>query len=454
MYNYLILGLFIFLTSCANNPFGSYTSSMRKPLIALKNGDINKAYSTLSNNNNFLRYLEHGTMLRMDNQYMSSNKDFINAQSYVDAWSRSFHNGSLGLTSDTFAMSMINDKVVDYAAKDYEKVMIPTYKALNYLAINDIDSARVEITRMYNLENIIADYKEQLYAKTKFEEDNNSNTKKFPRLSELQSSNSKDYDFATINSKAVLSLKNSYQNAFSHYLAGFIFEKLGEPSLARPGYIKAKQLNPNNLLVDQSINDIDNKNTTVSQTTDLLLVQEIGHAPQLKSVSFAIPFLTNNKKSACFNTITISFPELIKDETNYTDVKLTVDGNKLTPVIFTDFNLMAARYLHDNLPNIFLRNILRGTKDIILQQAICNNTGALASFATSIGTQLLGTSDERTWTTLPYQIYVSRLKVKRGVHVIRVSNANSFKELTLDLTNKNYAVLAWRVIGSSVYFSQ
>ena len=43
-------------------------------------------------------------------------------------------------------------------------------------------------------------------------------------------------------------LKNGYQSALSHYLAGFVYESLGEPSLAAPGYRLANELQPDHPL--------------------------------------------------------------------------------------------------------------------------------------------------------------------------------------------------------------
>ena len=40
---------------------------------------------------------------------------------------------------------------------------------------------------------------------------------------------------ASLDAPEVVSLKNSYQSAFSHYLAGFVYEALGEKDLAAPG---------------------------------------------------------------------------------------------------------------------------------------------------------------------------------------------------------------------------
>jgi hypothetical protein len=60
-----------------------------------------------------------------------------------------------------------------------------------------------------------------------------------------------------LDAPEVVNLKNSYQSAFSHYLAGFVYEALGEKDLAAPGYRKAAELRPNTPLLEQALLDLD-----------------------------------------------------------------------------------------------------------------------------------------------------------------------------------------------------
>ena len=446
---YLALVICLLVFGCANNPLSSYSRNMTSTITNLQQGNLSQSEAKLTKSNSLLYYLEHGTLMRMSVNYPQSNKDFINAQGFIDAWIDSFHNGTLGNVSDTMEASLINDKVLDYLAKDYEKVMILTYKSLNFMSVNDIDSSRVEIMRMYNLEDIIQNYRDSQYAKSA--ENAKHAPRGFPSYDKFQSDNQNKYDFDAINSPEVMALKNSYQNAFSHYLAGFIFEALGEMSLARPGYVRARQLNPNNKIISQAIADIDTKNLPDKNSTDLLLVEEVGHAPELKSVRFSIPFTLNRGQTSCINAVTISFPELILSKENYKNINLSVDGIIEQTALFTDFNLMAARYLHDNLPNIFLRNTIRAAKDITLQQTLCSAGGSIGSLLAVIGGIVLGSADERTWSLLPSTINVKRIRLNKGEHVVRVTNNGRMHETKVNLTG-NYAILSYRVIGSEVYF--
>ena len=73
-----------------------------------------------------------------------------------------------------------------------------------------------------------------------------------PSLSELNG-----YPVETIDNPAVNALSNSYQSALSHYLAGFVYEALGEPSLAAPGYRLANELQPDHPLLEEALRGLD-----------------------------------------------------------------------------------------------------------------------------------------------------------------------------------------------------
>ncbi len=454
MWNSILKTIAIFsaisLAACANNPLRSYKAESDKSLATLKMGNLEMAESSLNANGDVLYYLEHGSLARMNQNYPQSESDFFAANSYVDAWVASYHNGVWGSISDTSEAVLINDNVVDYQMRDYEKVMLNTYLALNALSMGDWDSARVQIQRMYQLEQLIQNYREAEYQK--MQSDSKSLPKNATSYQQFIQKNQSDNDFVAISSPQVLALKNSYQNAFSHYLAGFVFEALGEDSLARPGYIKALQLNPTNSMISRSVANIDKGNKPGNSYTDLLLVEEVGHAPQLKSHTINIPFTSTINNKNCINNISISFPSLVIDKENQVANTFEVDGTSYNPILFTDVNLMAARYLKDDLPNIFIRNMLRAARDGASQQAACNSGSGIINLAV-IGSELiLNRADERAWVLLPGQIYVNRVRLKRGMHTLTVNTAVGLKTIKVNL-NSPYQVVTWRVIGNQVYFS-
>ncbi len=442
--NYIILIVCLFLISCANNIFSSYNSNINKTLDNLSNGNVSLADKNIQNQSDLLFNLESGVINRLSGEYQKSNQYFTNAQLYIDKWVESYHNGKLGLTLDTTKAIILNDKILDYEAKDYEKVMIPTYKSLNYFALGDYNLSRIEITRMYELEGVIEDFHNSTYAKT-IEENKKS---KVMSLESVEAAAKSKYNFNVINNDSVLSLKNSYQNAFSHYIAGFIFEAMGESSLSRPGYIKSLELSPNNNMILNSIKNLDYPSLE-NNVSNLLIILEKGHAPLLRAVKIPIPYLIPN---SCLSLVSISFPELLFDK-DVKEVNFLIDGKESSLTLFTDFNLMASRYLHDSLPNIYARNVGRAIKDAVFQQVLCKNYGGVFGLIESIGSVILNQADERTWATLPSQILLARFKLNYGKHIIKVSSNNNTKIINLSLHQK-FSILALRSIGSSIYIDQ
>ena len=92
----------------------------------------------------------------------------------------------------------------------------------------------------------------------------------------------------------MLALKNGYQNALSHYLAGFMYEVLGESGLAAPGYPKAIELKPETGVLEEGLRGLDNRTSFTwkrrQRMTDVLFVVEAGDAPARKPAqAFTIP---------------------------------------------------------------------------------------------------------------------------------------------------------------------
>jgi hypothetical protein len=436
--------------SCANNPLRSYKSETDRTITALDQNGLDLASQSLNNNDDVLYHLEYGSLLRMGIKYPQSESNFIAANAYVDAWAASYHNGTWGNIADTFQATLVNDNVLDYQIKDYEKVMMLTYRALNALNQGDWDGARIQIQRMYQLEQLIQNYRDAQYAE--MAQKSQELPQNMVSYDQFAANNEANYDFDSISTPQVLALKNSYQNAFSHYLAGFVFEALGEDSLSRPGYLKALQLNPADTMINQSISNLDKNNKPGKNQTDLLLVEEIGHAPQIKSHNLNIPYFYSINGRNCANSISVSFPGLVPDRVNTFANTYAIDNQNPQPYLFTNINLMAARYLHDDLPNIFIRNILRATRDMAAEQSACKNGSTLLNIAALGAGVILNRADERAWVMLPSQIYLSRVRVPRGKHTITVNTALGQKTLQVNLTGA-YHIVSWRVIGNQVYFS-
>ena len=108
------------------------------------------------------------------------------------------------------------DSSREYEGQDYEKVMLTTRMAMDRVSLGDLDTARVEIKRIHEREAVIAEFRSRETAAAEQEAHDNGVR---PGGKELNG-----YPVETLNDPEVLKLKNGFQNALSHYLAGFVYE--------------------------------------------------------------------------------------------------------------------------------------------------------------------------------------------------------------------------------------
>jgi hypothetical protein len=438
----------LLLTGCVNNPFSSYKTTSDRQIAKIYNGNLKSAMSA-KETPDVLYNMEYGMLLRIGAQYDDSNIYFSRAQQSVDIWLNSWQK-----TANETAAMLINDSSAPYQPKGYEKTFLATYYAMNQVDLNSYDNARVEIMRMYQFEQAIKDYNQLMYNKAEIASEQRQKDK---TQNYLYQEILKNYDFKDINSPRVLALKNSYQNAFGHYLAGFVFEALNEPSLARPGYVNAGQLNPTNTLIQKSINNLDRGVRPGPNMTDLLIVEEVGHAPQLQSMEAHVAIHLNlvGNNNSCVNMINVFYPQLVLDKTNASSYDYLLDTTTMSPLPMVDVDLMSARALHDDVPHIIARNVAAALRNIATAQAACATGDQQTSSWLQLGAALTGAvldrADERTLTLLPSKININRVILAYGKHSISVTVNGQIHTQEITLT-KPYQIITFRIMGDQVFF--
>ena len=306
------------LTGCAT--FRNYDTELQQTNQQLTSGNVDGALTLLEKNNtgddkDLLYYFEKGELLRSKGDLTGSQAAWGHADQTVIAWEDSVKLDS-GKYLAQFGSYLVNDKVRRYEGYDYEKVMLTTQMALNLLAQNDFEGARTEIKKTHEREAVIAELRDKEYLKSEDEAKTRGVSTQYKDL--------KGYPVESLDAPEVVSLKNSYQSAFSHYLAGFVYEALGEKDLAAPGYRQAVELRPNTPLLDQALLNLDAAGSKNSQTegSDVLLVVQTGFAPARDSVRIPLPLPINNNL-----VITpLSFPVIKADNSTAFFNQVGVDG--------------------------------------------------------------------------------------------------------------------------------
>ena len=381
--------------------------------------------------------LERGELLRMDRRYEDSTNAFLLADIKVKEWEETAKTNPSKLMG-TVGAALISERLKNYEGQDYEKVWLTTRLALNRVAVGDFENARVDIKRTHEREAIIAEFrsKETLAA----EEEAKS------KGAAAGGKELNGYPVETLNDPEVLALKNGYQNALSHYLAGFMYEVLGESGLAAPGYRKAIELKPETGVLVEGLRGLDNRTSFTwkrrQRMTDVLFVVEAGDAPARKPKAFTIPVPTGRGMV----TASISYP-VIEPSTDPLLTTLSAAGTDLKLEKVVDVNVMARRALKDEMPGMVLRGVTRAVAKGVVQNELQKRGGLVGGLIGAVASAATEVADDRLWRMLPGRVYIARGYLPPGEHVVSVNGRALPDPIKID---GQYALVPLRLYENTV----
>ena len=381
--------------------------------------------------------LERGELLRMDRRYEDSTNAFLLADIKVKEWEETAKTNPSKLMG-TVGAALISERLKNYEGQDYEKVWLTTRLAMNRVALGDFENARVDIKRTHEREAIIAEFrsKETLAA----EEEAKS------KGAAAGGKELNGYPVETLNDPEVLALKNGYQNALSHYLAGFMYEVLGESGLAAPGYLKAIELKPETGVLEEGLRGLDNRTSFTwkrrQRMTDVLFVVEAGDAPARKPKAFTIPVPTGRGMV----TASISYP-VIEPSTDPLLTTLSAAGTDLKLEKVVDVNVMARRALKDEMPGMVLRGVTRAIAKGVMQNELQKGGGLVGGLIGAVASAATEVADDRMWRMLPGRVYIARGYLPPGEHVVTVNGRALPEPVKID---GQYALVPLRLYENTV----
>lgn len=381
--------------------------------------------------------LERGELLRMDRRYEDSTNAFLLADIKVKEWEETAKTNPSKLMG-TVGAALISERLKNYEGQDYEKVWLTTRLAMNRVALGDFENARVDIKRTHEREAIIAEFrsKETLAA----EEEAKS------KGAAAGGKELNGYPVETLNDPEVLALKNGYQNALSHYLAGFMYEVLGESGLAAPGYRKAIELKPETGVLEEGLRGLDNRTSFTwkrrQRMTDVLFVVEAGDAPARKPKAFTIPVPTGRGMV----TASISYP-VIEPSKDPLLTTLSVAGTDLKLEKVVDVNVMARRALKDEMPGMVLRGVTRAIAKGVMQNELQKGGGLVGGLIGAVASAATEVADDRMWRMLPGRVYIARGYLPPGEHVVTVNGRALPDPVKID---GQYALVPLRLYENTV----
>ena len=423
----------------------SYDNELSHTISKASSGQISSALLHLEEKNtsgkkDLLYYMEKGELQKLNGQFSDSRESWLLADEKVKIWEEEAKFTPENLLGNIGSV-LVNDKMRRYDGQDFEKVMLSTRLALNHVLIGNFDEARTEIKKTHEREAIIAEFRAMAVARVEAESEE--------RQVKTEVSDIRGYPVETLNDPEVILLKNSYQSAFGHYLAGFIYEALNEPSLAAPGYRMAIELRPDIVFLQEGLAGLDTRiGKRKKSETDVLFVVETGSIPARTSVSLPVPAHLRGLWVA----VPISFPIIRAEKSVFLPTQLNINNQDTKIYPITNLDAMARRTLKDDMPGIILRGVIRTTAKTAAQMAVANQS-QLAGLAVGLLVNATESADERGWRTLPSHILIGRTTLPAGKHTIRIEGPFGTKTETIEIAG-SHAVVPIRLMGETQYVSQ
>jgi hypothetical protein len=437
-----VFGVALALSGCAS--MKSHDELTGQVQTAQKTGGIPaalqalEASATTADQKSALLYnLERGELLRLNRNYKDSTDAFLLADVKVKEWEDAAKTHPEKLIS-TLGAAMISERLKVYEGQDYEKVWLTTRLALNRVATGDMENARVDIKRTHEREAVIAEFRSKETAAAEEEAKAKGAGSVGKEIN--------GYPVETLNDPEVLALKNGYQNALSHYLAGYLYEVLNEPGLAAPGYRKAIELKPETGVLEEGLRGLDDRTSFThkrkQRMTDVLFVIEAGDAPARKPKAFTLPVPTGRG----IRTVSISYPT-IEPSSDALLSKLSVAGRDFKLEKVVDVNVMARRALKDEMPGMVFRGVTRAITKGVVQDQLQKNAGLLGAVVGMVASTVTEQADDRLWRMLPGRVYIARGYLPEGEHKVEI-NGRTF-DTNVKISGQ-YALVPLRLYNQSV----
>jgi hypothetical protein len=337
------------------------------------------------------------------------------------------------------AANVTNDNAIPYVGDGYERVLLHHYQALNYLFKRDIEGAGVEF-RLANREQEEA-------------------LKQFAR--EIEDAQQEAEQKRTKNSEAVVEqkyaqmdevagrVKNSFQNAYSFYLSGFVYELNKLPNDAYIDYKRALEIYPHNRYLQKDVlrlaaalemnEDLDalrsrfridpavRYNNDARNNGELLVIYEDGFVPQKKEIKIPLPIPT-------VGLVAIAFP--IYDSEWTPQIPLTINESNIligSTETICDFRVLAVKALKEKAPIIATRQVIRAIAKGIQSKTAEKKAGTLGLILDGIWNYLSENADLRSWLTLPSNAQILRVSLPAGTHKLLLERAGINDQVYADV---------------------
>lgn len=354
-------------------------------------------------------HLEAGAAYRAVGDFQESNRHLDRAAAQIDVFDQE---AKVKLAREA-AATMSNQQNLPYIGRSYDKIMLHTYKALNLLALGEVDKARPEIIRAYQCQQDAVEDNKARIEKAQDEEQKDKHRDKIekakadPKCAEGLESVTKDIEGFKFYA--------DYVNPFTVYLDGLYFLHAGAEGAdlerARKSFNRVKEIAGDNKFVQADVQIAEGAGGQPLVPCTYVIF-ETGGAASRDQIRIDIPIIVTS-----VSYVGAAFPKLVFH--NDHALELTVRGGeteeKTIPLASMD-SVIALDFKNEwpvILTKTMISAVAKGVAAYAVNNAVEEKAGFLGGLVSKIATAAYQASvniaDTRGWTTLPKEFQVARI---------------------------------------------
>lgn len=355
-------------------------------------------------------HLEAGAAFRASGVYPESNRHLDAAAARMDEYDRK---AKVRLGNEAAAI-FSNQQNLPYEGRPYERVMLHTYKALNFLALEEIERARPELIRAYQAqEDAVAQNQRRIEEAREAERTSGQaqaidRTRADPALQSAIGEITRPLEGFTAYA--------DYVNPFTVYLDGLYFLHAGIGGSDVERAIKslrrvAEVAEPGTgIAADLAAAEAAAARSTASSGLTYVIF-ETGRAPSREQVRIDIPIIL-----ADVSYVGAAFPKLVFHEDRVPWISVRTANGETRTARVADMDAVVALDFKNEFPAILTKTLIStvakaaagwAVNDLARQQD--EGLGLLARLVTAGVQAAVNIADTRCWSTLPKEFQALRL---------------------------------------------
>ena len=339
--------------------------------------------------------LECATVLRTCGKHEESNKIFDEAETSMQAFEKQ---AKTQISEEVWSL-ITNPERSDYRGYYYDKIMVNTYKALNFLNQGKIDDARIELNRAVQHQ---ADAVDMAKKRIAAEQAKNEKAKEEDALNKANSDSKFKSEYSYLDS---LKPYGAYENPFTVYLDGLFFmanpTAVSDLERARKSFERVSVFSPDNSYVKEDLEAVNSLSSGKAIPPTTYVILETGSAPVRREIKFVLPTFTGS-------TVPVVYPKQEFDADHVPSLTVNASGtNQLTTSVASMDSVIGLEFKSELSRMVWQATsgaVAKGAANIAAQQG-----GGIASLATQLYNNAVAHADLRTWLTLPKEFQVCRI---------------------------------------------